>query len=104
MRESPSALPQPADPTWYGPQDLDVYPRALTPLRLDAFGESRDTRLLLWLRIDERGALMEVTAAEPDLPPDLVQAVRQRLAGARFAPARKDERAVKSRVQVSIGY
>jgi hypothetical protein len=99
-------LPQPADFTWYGAHEIDAYPRALVPLRLDLPAPdglaSAGARLLLWLRIDEHGAVVEVKAGEGDLPAHWLDAARARLAAVRFVPARKDERAVKSRLQVSI--
>jgi hypothetical protein len=101
------ALPQPVDPTWYGAHEIDSYPRALAPLQLvpRAAGHGRDgARLLLWLRIDELGQLVEVAAGEAGVPGELLDAARASLTAVRFTPARKDERAVKSRIQVSIAY
>jgi hypothetical protein len=100
------ALPQPLDNTWYAAHDLDSYPQALTPIRLAYAGSgatgSAGGRLLLWLRIDEYGQVVEVKAGEPAMPGDLVEAARASLAAIRFAPARKDERAVKSVVLLSV--
>ena len=58
--------------------------------------------MLLWLRIDEQGRVVEVTAGETDIPPELLEAAHAALAGVKFAPALKDERAVKSRLLLSI--
>ena len=96
------------DLTWYDAHELDAYPRALTPLRFDhpavpGLGNP-GTRLLLWLRIDEHGQVAEVKAGEPGVPGELMEAARASLAATRFTPARKDERAVKSRIQVDIAY
>jgi hypothetical protein len=98
-------VPRPVDLTWYGAHELDAYPRALTPLRFDAPAvASPGARLLLWLRIDEHGQVVDVRAGEPGVPGELVEAARASLAATRFTPARKDERAVKSRIQVGIAY
>ena len=101
-------LPQPIDITWYGAHELDAYPRALSPLRFDIPGAAGlgnpAVRLLLWLRIDEHGRVVDVRAGEPGVPGEWVEAARARLAAIRFTPARKDERAVKSRIQIDIAY
>ena len=103
--EEPAALPQASDPNWYGAHELDTYPRALAPLQFDAGRPGRaGARLLLWLRIDEMGRIIDVTAGETGVPADLLEAARASLAAVAFAPARKDERAVKSRIQVSLAY
>lgn len=99
------ALPQAADLSWYGAHELDSYPRALAPLHLDhrvAGAGGAGARLLLWLRIDELGRIVEVTAGEAGVPGELLDAARASLAAVRFTPARKDERAVRSRVLLAI--
>ena len=101
---STAALPQASDPTWYGAHELDTYPRALAPLQFDAGSSRAGSRLLLWLRIDEMGRIIDVTAGEGGVPAELLEAARASLAAVTFAPARKDERAVKSRIQVSLAY
>ena len=98
-----AALAQPVDTTWYAAHDLDTYPRALGPITLEqARVEGQGARLLLWLRIDEFGQVVEVKAGESGAPDNLVEAARASLTGVRFAPARKDERAVRSRVLLSV--
>ncbi len=99
-------LPAAADATWYAAQDIDVYPRPEAPLRFTqphGVGEAV-VRLTLWLRIDERGEVVEVSAGEPGIPAGWVDAARANLAGIRFTPARKDERAVKSRLLLSVSF
>jgi len=61
-------------------------------------------RLTLWLRIDEQGEVVEVSAGEPGIPAGWVDAARASLAAIRFAPARKDERAVRSRLLLSVSF
>ena len=99
-------LPAAVDTTWYAAHDIDVYPRPGVPLRLappEGAGE-RDVRLALWLRIDEQGEVVEVTAAEPGTPAAWVDAARASLVAIRFAPARRDERAVRSRLLLSVSF
>src|SRR5262245_42925933 len=101
-------LPQPVDTNWYGAHELDVFPRALAPLRFSdsAAAGLRDAgeRLLLWLRIDEYGQVIEVNAGDAAISRHWVEAARAFLANVRFAPARKDERAVKSRLLLGIDF
>jgi hypothetical protein len=60
--------------------------------------------MLLWLRIDEHGQVAEVSAGEPGIPAPWVDAARASLAAVRFTPARKDERAVRSRLLLSLRF
>ena len=101
-------LPQPVDMNWYGAHELDSYPRALAPLRFDhptgAGLEHTGARLLVWLRIDEHGQVVEVAAGEAGVPERLVEATRASVGAVKFVPARKDERAVKSRLLLRIDF
>jgi hypothetical protein len=88
----------PIDATWYTACDIDSIPRAGAPLEFalpEGTGD-RIVRLLLWLRIDEHGEVVEVSAGEPGIPAGWVDAARASLAAIRFTPARKDERAVRA--------
>ena len=99
-------LPAAVDTTWYAAHDIDVYPRPGTPLRFappEGAGETL-VRLTLWLRIDEQGEVVEVTPGEPGIPAGWVDAARASLSAIRFAPARKDERAVRSRLLLSVSF
>src|SRR5262249_11278017 len=106
LTTSPPGVPSAVDTTWYAAQDIDSYPRAVAPLRIarPAGTSETVTRLRLWLRIDERGEVVEVSAGEPGIPAAWVSAARASLAGIRFEPARKDERAVRSRLLLSISF
>lgn len=102
--QSQAALPRPSDPTYYGALSLDVYPKAITSLDLGAklntavAGQVRATVL-----IDEAGVVNEVRAIDAAVP-DIANAARELLLQTRFTPARKDERAVKAEVRVSLDY
>jgi hypothetical protein len=91
-----------ADATWYTVQDIDVYPRVAAPPVLPALGvpaaAEGAAQVLLWLGIDEHGAVVEVRAGEPGMPDAWLEAARARLSAMRFLPARKGERPVKVRL------
>ena len=102
------ALPPAADLIYYPARELDVYPVPLAPLRFDyperAAREWVGGSVRLMLLLDEAGAVdsVSVVAAEP--PGYFEDAARAVLAAARFFPARKDARAVKSRVLIGVNY
>jgi hypothetical protein len=109
-KSAPTAKPAPlaaaVDTTWYTAWDIDTYPRANAALSLVPPAGSGETavRMLLWLRIDEHGQVAEVSAGEPGIPAPWVDAARASLAAVRFTPARKDERAVRSRLLLSLRF
>ena len=102
--QSQAAIPQPSDPPYYGALSLDVYPKAITSLDLGTklntavAGQVRATVL-----IDEAGVVNEVRVIDAAVP-DIANAARELLLQTRFTPARKDERAVKAEVRVSLDY
>jgi len=106
--EPGTLLPPVADTTWYTAQDLDAYPRADAAIRLgtpaDVANGDAPARLLLWLRVDEQGAVVEVSAGEPGTPSRWVELARAGLAAVRFTPARKDDRPVRSRLLLSVNF
>lgn len=101
-------VPPAPDSTWYTAQELDSYPRASTPIKIGPAARTatggRLERLLLWLRIDEYGAVVDVSAGEPGIPARWVDLARAGLATVQFTPARKDDRAVKSRLLLSVNF
>ena len=102
----PLALPQVPDPTYYSARDLDAYPRPVVPLELDriAAGHAVAGRVALALHIDEQGAVNNVAFVEPVAPDRLREELRAVLAATRFLPARKDGRAVRSRIVLSVDF
>ena len=100
------AAPQIPDPTYYAARDLDVYPRPLAPLGFDfpdrAGRAHAGTQVLLQLAIDEHGTVREVTVIEAAPPGEVAEMARSVVAAARFLPAMRAERAVKSRVLLRI--
>jgi len=100
---SSPGLPQALDPTYYSARDLDVYPRPAVPLDLDRFaGGVAGGRFRLALLIDEGGVVNEITVVEAGPPGRWQEQLRAALAATRFIPGKKDGRAVKSRVLLSV--
>jgi TonB family protein len=97
-----------ADPVYYPARQLDVYPALLHPVRPDYPEQSSQSKasgkVRMTLLIDETGHVTEVSAVEAEPAGYFEDAVRRAFASARFSPARKDGRAVKSRVLISIAY
>jgi hypothetical protein len=92
------------DPHYYAARDLDTYPWPLAPLPLEHLAGVRSGEVRLELLIDELGVVREVLSvgrARPDLEDEELRAA---LTAAQFVPARKDGRAVKARVWMSIRY
>ena len=102
----PFTLPAVPDPTYYGARDLDDYPRPVTPLALDriAPGDAAPGRVAVALQIDEQGLVNNIEFAAPAVPDRLKEELRVMLAATRFFPARKDGRAVKSRIMLSVDF
>lgn len=100
------ALPQAPDPTYYSARDLDHYPRPAAPLELDSLARGRDHAATIFrfqVLIDETGTVNEISPVEGE-PLPLRDELRAALAAVRFYPGRKDGRAVKSRVTLSIDF
>lgn len=96
------------DPTYYPVKQLDVYPRPLTPVRLNypdtAAAQRRDGRLLLLLLIDEFGVVNEVSVVEAQPEGSFEQAALSVFRATRFSPAQKQGHPVKSRVLLQVNY
>ena len=111
--EAVQALP-PADPTiaapidlnYYSARELDVYPMPLQRIEVQAppQADRYDGRVQVLALIDETGRVTDakVFDAEPAHTFDAtaVDAIR----GARFAPARKEGRQVRSRVLIELEF
>ncbi len=105
---APLAWPQASDPTVYTARDLDSYPRPVVPLDIGRFWSLsagiQPAEVRFELLIDEHGVVNEVAPAGPGTAGQPGAELRTALAATRFIPARKDGRAVKSRVQLSINF
>jgi protein TonB len=89
------------DLTYYPARELDAYPHPARPLELDRPPGAGSIRVLLL--IDEHGIVNDVSLVEAGAAGGLEDALRTALGAARFIPARKDGRDVKSRVLLSVG-
>ena len=101
-------LPLPSDPTYYLARQLDVYPQPLTPFKLDypavAANARADGRLLVLLLIDEFGVVNEASVVEAEPRGYFEGAALAVFRAARFSPAQKQGKAVKSRALLQVNY
>lgn len=102
------AVPRVADPTVYAARDLDSFPRPLLPMDIgrlwERAGGASGPGVRLELLIDEHGTVNEVRFADAGTAGELERELRATLAAMAFVPARKDGRAVKSRIVVSVNF
>ncbi len=96
------------DPTYYPAKQLDVYPQPLAQIRLDypesAASAKVDGRLLVLLLIDEFGVVNDASIVESQPEGYFEDAALAVFRTARFSPAQKQGRAVKSRVLLQVKY
>lgn len=92
------------DATVYAPQELDIFPEPLTPIRLPQ--SSRVQRagagVTLELVIDEEGFVTQARDVDADTDEDAVQALLESLRTVRFSPGQRDGRAVRARVAIKV--
>ncbi len=103
-----SALPAVSDPEYYPARQLDVYPALMQPVNLDyprhAATGNVGGRVLLMVLIDETGGVRELSIIDAGPARFFEDSLRAAFSEARFSPARKDGRAVKSRVLIGVDY
>jgi hypothetical protein len=75
-------------------------------LELDriADGVAAPGRVAVTLQIDERGTVNNIAFDGPATPDTLKEGLRAALAATQFLPARKDGRAVRSRLTLSVDF
>jgi protein TonB len=97
-----------ADPTWYQPDQLDVYPRILSALQAAYPTHAKEERIggevTMLVSIDERGTVQDVSVAQAAPAGYFEAAAIAALRSARFDPARKDGRSVRSRLLVRVAF
>lgn len=96
------------DPTWYPAKQVDVHPVALNLIK-PAYPEKGvelgvDGKVVLLLLIDEAGVVKEASVVEADPEGVFEESALAAFRNARFAPAQKSGRAVKSRVLIRVTY
>jgi len=103
-----STLPAVSDPEYYPARQLDVYPALMQPVNLDyprhAANDNVGGRVLLMVLIDEAGGVRELSIIDAGPARFFEDSLRAAFSEARFSPARKDGRAVKSRVLIGVDY
>jgi periplasmic protein TonB len=105
---SGAGVPDAPDLTYYPAKQLDIYPKLLSELDLRYRGKAADDgvtgRTLLLVLIDEIGAVKEVSVVEAEPPNAFEDDAQRALLAARFAPAYRNGRAVRSRVLIAVNY
>lgn len=100
--EADPGLPRAHDKTYYLMQQVDVFPAPVSPLALAAIGDGAAAgRVLMLVSIDEAGVVSDAVLIEGGSA-SIEAALRAVLLPARFTPALKNGRAVKSRVVLSV--
>lgn len=96
------------DPTWYPAKQVDVHPSPLQPVLPDyppnAGEKGVAGTITLLLLIDEQGIVKEVSVVEAKPEGYFEESAMGAFRAARFAPAQKNGRAVKSRVLIRVTY
>ena len=99
-------VPLLSDPAWYTSKDLDVFPRALTPLDLaypaTASGEAGEVSVLAM--IDEWGSVIDVTVVKAEPAGQFEEPGLRAVKAARFSPAQREGRAVRSQIVVKLRF
>jgi protein TonB len=101
-------IPLLEDPTWYPAKQVDVHPTALYPIKPGypdkAAEQGVEGNVVLLLLIDGAGAVKEATVVEAEPEGYFEESALATFRNARFAPAQKNGRAVKSRVLIRVTY
>jgi protein TonB len=101
-----AAVAEAPDHTYYGAKQLDIYPALAAPLDLlrSEDAASASGRALWLVLIDASGAVNDVSLVEAS-PASLPEAVSRRaFMSARFTPAYRNGRAVRSRMLIEVSY
>ena len=92
----------PVDPVYYAARELDVYPVPLERLQGPAVAASGWVRVLAM--VDETGAVTQADVFDSDPDNVAAEAALQAVRAARFSPARKGGRAVRSRILIELRF
>ncbi|BAN36340.1 hypothetical protein SCD_n02538 [Sulfuricella denitrificans skB26] len=97
-------IPLLEDPTWYPAKQVDVHPTALYEIKPVYPEQGVEGYVVLLLLIDESGAVKEAEVMEANPEGIFEESALSSFREARFAPAQKNGRAVKSRVLIRVSY
>lgn len=96
------------DPTYYPAQEVDVHPTALQVIQPSYPEKAADANVtgsvVLVLLLDESGKVQELSVAEANPPGMFEQSALDAFRNARFAPAQRHGRVVKSRMRIKVTY
>lgn len=98
-----AAVAEAPDLTYYGARQLDVFPALSSKLELGAVAAARGRALLLVL-IDATGAVDDVSLVEASPAAVAEEDAKRALTAARFTPAYRNGRAVRSRMLIEVNY
>lgn len=102
------AVPLVEDPTYYPALEVDVHPVAqqdIIPLYPNQAADDKITgSVILLLNLDESGLVQEISVEESDPPGHFDQAALEAFRHARFSPAQKQGRIVKSRMRIKVTF
>jgi protein TonB len=87
---------------FYLARELDRYPVPLVPIRPVRHGDRLAGSVRVWVSIDHIGRVVDVAVADPESAGLYEMSVRDLVLAARFDPARKDGRPVKSRLLLML--
>jgi protein TonB len=99
-------VPLLVDPAWYEAKDLDLYPRPLVPVQ-PAYPASAPAMLgevTLLLQIDEFGAVQQLSVVTADPAGYFEEPALLAFETARFEPAQREGRPVRSRIVVKVRF
>jgi protein TonB len=103
-----SAAIEAPDSTYYAARQLDVYPALAKPLELRYGGKAAADgvtgRALLLVLIDDSGTVKDVSVVEAEPADYFEDDAKRAFMSARFSPAYRNGRAVRSRVLVEVNY
>lgn len=99
-------VPALVDPTWYTAKDLDVYPQALAPVDAPYPASVSDVtgEVTVLLAIDEFGAVQDSSVVTAQPPGYFDESALGAFRMARFAPAQRDGKPVRSRIVVKMRF
>jgi protein TonB len=96
------------DPTYYTAKEVDVHPTALQlihPPYPDAAARANVTgSVVLVLLLDESGKVQELSVEEANPSGIFEQSALDAFRNARFSPAQRNGRVVKSRMRIKVNY
>lgn len=101
-------IPLVEDPTYYPALEVDVHPVAqhdIIPLYPSQAADDKITgSVILLLNLDESGLVQEISVEQSDPPGHFDQAALDAFRHARFSPAQKQGRIVKSRMRIKVSF